>query len=316
MRPLISIIVPVYNSEKTLHRCIDSILCQTFNDWELLLIDDGSKDSSGGICDDYAEKYERIKVFHKENGGASSARNLGLDNVCGEWVTFCDSDDFVYPDWLRHYVENISDDVDLICQGFECDKVLIDELKDTRVFGLNYKGNVKDGVLLLNGIYSLGYTVVKLFRHNVIESNQLRFDVRYNYWEDQEFCFKYFCCINNIVCTDKVGYFYFLPNWKQKYHNKNNIFYLYRSLYQSLIKLFEGNINDMVVRFLDDYIAIVLAFYKEKNKSSKVYLKSFRNIVGKNIMKSHLFFPTKLAIYLDTTTYFSDLVLKLHIKLK
>lgn len=204
----------------------------------------------------------------------------------------------------------------MVCQGFECDKVLIDDLKDVRTFGLSYKGDVKKGVLLLDGIYSLGYTWVKLFRRNIIESNKLRFDVSYNYWEDQEFCFKYFSCIKNIVCTDKIGYFYFLPDWKQKYHNKNNMFYLYKSLYNSLLKLFDGNFNDMVVYFLDEYIAIVLALYKEKNKSCRKYLKDFRDIVGKNIMKSHLFFFTKLAIYIDKTSYFSNMVLKLHIKLK
>lgn len=316
MNPFISIIVPVYNAEETLNRCIDSIINQTYTNWELLLINDGSNDNSGNICDEYVTRDKRIKVFHKNNEGASSARNLGLDNVSGDWITFCDSDDFVYPEWLNNYVENISDDIELICQGFECDKILIDELKDTRIFGLNYKGDVKEGVLQLNKIYSLGYTVVKLFRRNIIESNKLRFDVSYNYWEDQEFCFKYFSCIKNIVCTDKVGYFYFLPNWKQKYHNKNNMFYLYKSLYNSLIKLFDGETNDMVVKFLDDYIAVVLALYKEKNKSGKKYLKNFRDIVGKNIMKSHLFFFTKLAIYIDKTSYFSDMVLKLHIKLK
>lgn len=85
--PKISVIVPVYNTEKYLHRCVDSILAQTFTDFELLLIDDGSTDSSGAICDEYAQKDSRVRVFHKENGGASSARNLGLDNATGEWIT-------------------------------------------------------------------------------------------------------------------------------------------------------------------------------------------------------------------------------------
>ena len=89
---MVSIIVPVYNTEKFLHRCIDSILAQTYTDFELLLIDDGSKDSSGTICDEYAAQDARVRVFHKENGGVSSARNLGLDNARGEWVTFVDSD--------------------------------------------------------------------------------------------------------------------------------------------------------------------------------------------------------------------------------
>lgn len=93
--PKISVIVPVYNTENYLHRCIDSILAQTFTDFELLLINDGSKDHSGKICDDYAEKDNRVRVFHKPNGGVSSARNMGLDNAQGEWISFVDSDDIV-----------------------------------------------------------------------------------------------------------------------------------------------------------------------------------------------------------------------------
>lgn len=96
MNPIISIIVPVYNAEKTLNRCVDSILSQTFQDWELLLIDDGSTDRSGELCDQYATKDQRIKVFHKKNGGVSSARNIGLDHAKGEWITFIDSDDYIY----------------------------------------------------------------------------------------------------------------------------------------------------------------------------------------------------------------------------
>ncbi len=89
----ISIIVPIYKAEKTLKRCVDSILEQTFDDFELLLIDDGSPDKSGEICDEYARSDSRVRVFHKENGGVSSARNLGLDNARGKWVMFVDSDD-------------------------------------------------------------------------------------------------------------------------------------------------------------------------------------------------------------------------------
>jgi glycosyltransferase involved in cell wall biosynthesis len=94
MRPKISVVVPVYNNEKYLRQCVDSILVQTINDFELLLIDDGSIDSSGAICDEYSAQDSRVRVFHKKNGGVSSARNLGLDNVRGDWVIFCDSDDY------------------------------------------------------------------------------------------------------------------------------------------------------------------------------------------------------------------------------
>ena len=94
---MISVIVPVYNSEKYLHRCIDGILAQNYTDFDLLLIDDGSTDNSGNICDEYEIRDGRIRVFHQENGGVSSARNLGLDNARGKYVMFVDSDDYMLP---------------------------------------------------------------------------------------------------------------------------------------------------------------------------------------------------------------------------
>lgn len=91
-----SIIVPVYNAEKTLERCVQSIQAQTYTDWELLLIDDRSTDASGTMCDSYAlDMLYNIKAFHTQNGGASAARNVGLVHAQGEWITFCDSDDWV-----------------------------------------------------------------------------------------------------------------------------------------------------------------------------------------------------------------------------
>ena len=92
---LISVIVPVYNSEQTLHRCIDSILGQTYRNFELLLINDGSKDRSGEICDEYASNDSRISVFHQENSGPSAARNFGLTQAKGQYIVFQDSDDYL-----------------------------------------------------------------------------------------------------------------------------------------------------------------------------------------------------------------------------
>ena len=112
---LVSVIVPVYKAEKWLHRCVDSILAQTMEDFELLLIDDGSPDRSGEICDEYAAKDSRVRVFHKENGGVSSARNLGLDNAQGEWISFVDADDILPEKALSDFLEFASCDVDIIC---------------------------------------------------------------------------------------------------------------------------------------------------------------------------------------------------------
>ena len=103
---LISVVVPVYNVEDVLHFCIDSILNQTYSDFELLLVDDGSTDKSGDICDQYARKDTRIRVFHKENGGVSSARNLGIDNANGEYICFIDSDDYVNSEFLDSLISH------------------------------------------------------------------------------------------------------------------------------------------------------------------------------------------------------------------
>ena len=99
--PKINIIVPVYNVEKYIRRCLDSIAAQTFTDWECILVDDGSPDGSGAICDEYARKYARIKVIHKENGGVSSARNIALGRISGKWLAFVDSDDWIDLDYCE-----------------------------------------------------------------------------------------------------------------------------------------------------------------------------------------------------------------------
>lgn len=99
--PVISVIVPVYKAERYLNECIDSILAQTFSDFELILVDDESPDRSGEICDQYAAKDTRIRVIHKPNGGVSSARNAGLDTAKGEWIAFVDADDMIAPDMLE-----------------------------------------------------------------------------------------------------------------------------------------------------------------------------------------------------------------------
>ncbi len=117
--PKISVIVPVYKAEAYLHRCVDSIIAQTFTDWELLLVDDGSPDRSGDICDEYASKDARIRVFHKENGGVSSARQKGLDEAVGEYTIHADPDDWVEPTMLEElYKKAKEDDADMVICDF------------------------------------------------------------------------------------------------------------------------------------------------------------------------------------------------------
>lgn len=99
----VSVIVPVYKAENCLRRCVDSILDQTFTDFELVLVDDGSPDQSGQICDEYIQHDARVKAIHKVNGGVSTARNAGLDIASGKWVVFVDSDDWCEPNYLSDF---------------------------------------------------------------------------------------------------------------------------------------------------------------------------------------------------------------------
>ena len=130
INPKISVIVPVYNTEMYLRECIESVLFQTFSDFELLLINDGSTDSSGNICDEYAEKDSRVRVFHKENGGVTSARKLGILKSRGEYIFLLDADDYIYKNSLANLFTNMKEDYDLVISNcvkketFESDEYL------------------------------------------------------------------------------------------------------------------------------------------------------------------------------------------------
>lgn len=119
--PYFSIIVPIYNVKPYLIRCVDSILYQTFSDFEIILVDDGSTDGCSDICDDYKRKDSRVKVIHKKNGGLSSARNAGLECITGEYVYFCDSDDWIERDLLESVYSECLKGYDSIAFGFEKD---------------------------------------------------------------------------------------------------------------------------------------------------------------------------------------------------
>lgn len=204
--PKISIIVPVYNAEKYLHRCIDSILTQTFSDFELLLIDDGSTDKSGQLCNEYASKDRRVKVFHKENGGVSSARNVGLDEANGKWVMFVDADDYLLEESLKCLLK--SSCIDLIVGGY------------TRIHLST--GNVYS-FLPENKIVHMGIDIefpenwietylftpwCKLFKREKIEEKKMRFCQDLFYGEDTDFVFKYIMEIDTIQFISKFVYCY------------------------------------------------------------------------------------------------------------
>ena len=131
--PLISIIIPVYNTEKYLSRCIDSVINQTYRNLEILIVNDGSTDNSGAICDSYAQQESRIRVFHKKNGGLSSARNFGIDVCSGEYLGFVDSDDWIEPNMYDTMLHTVLDRKTQICV---CGRYDVDSFTGNRTVGL------------------------------------------------------------------------------------------------------------------------------------------------------------------------------------
>ena len=200
--PKISVIVPVYNAEKSLCRCIDSILTQTYQDFELLLIDDGSKDSSGAICDSYAAKDSRIKVFHKPNGGVSSARNLGIDNAQGEWLTFVDADDWVEENFLMALCSVQQTDMVVGKCVLEDKSGLLRELFCVCAEGLSL------GQLLPRYLYHTMFHVPwgKLFRLSLIRRMKIRFHHDMKMGEDLCFVFRYLSFVRDVdFCRGKIA---------------------------------------------------------------------------------------------------------------
>lgn len=270
--PKISVIVPVYNTEKYLHRCIDSILAQTFTDFELLLIDDGSKDSSGAICGEYASKDSRVRVFHKENGGVSSARNLGLDNAKGEWITFCDSDDYVENYWLDIFVSN-QEGVDLVAQGF----------RDNTASFFLFDGSVADFMEILYDKQLVGYTVLKLFKREIINQYNIKFDENVRFREDEEFVLKYFCRISSVRNMDMGGYNYFMPDWGKKYTNLDS-YYVTSSMYKSIIEIYRNIPNYVTKGYLREYIFSLFASFKTNTLDMYYRISTFKKLVGRHIL--------------------------------
>lgn len=207
-RPAVSVIVPVYNACATLERCIDSILSQSFTDFELILVDDGSTDSSGIICRSVAAEDSRMKVISKPNGGVSSARNAGLDSASGRYVAFCDSDDEVCTDWLKDMYEAASDTGLAVC-GYEICSAESPAVKMSLEFRSDDKAEILQTLLkarLLQFVWN------KLFARSVIEKSGLRFDETMRIFEDEYFVLGYLASSTDVVCVPVTGYRYYLPD--------------------------------------------------------------------------------------------------------
>ena len=304
---MISVIIPVYNVEKYLAKCIESILCQTFTDWELILIDDGSIDQSGKICDQYAYKDSRIKVTHKKNEGVSRARNTGIALAQGEYICFIDSDDWIAPTYLQ----------DFKAQEQQCDFYFSGALYDTYDKVYSYKKytekycqnryEIRDE-FFNQDLLSNGYPWGKLYKTQIIKDNKLRFNENLTINEDHIFVFQYFSCINTLYITNTAGYHYTVfDNSGRKLSSKinsytelkaaseqfNSIINLLKSLwnfsqekYDSIYNMFVMSkrlsaFRSLVLHKEKEYFNTELKFWNESlyvgsNRKEKIVLKILR----------------------------------------
>lgn len=197
---LVSIIVPVYKAEKYIHQCINSLLAQTYTNIEVILVDDGSLDNCGAICDEYAEKDKRVKVIHQKNGGVSAARNKGIAHIKGEWITFVDADDKV----TDAYIEKLmSKDGDWVIGGYRDTNHNSCHLNEDNYIGKErliqfFKEHLQN--LYTNNIGG------KLYRSSIICKNGIKFNTKVRFSEDFLFNLEFLGHCNSVALSKDSNY--------------------------------------------------------------------------------------------------------------
>lgn len=205
----VSIIMPVYNAQSSIGRMVDSILAQTFTEWELIAVNDGSTDSSGNILDEYALKDSRIKVIHKQNGGVASARQVGIENATGIYTIHADSDDWIEPEMLHDMVEMANrDHADIVISDFFIDK------GDKTIRSIQKPDYLKSHNVL-KGLYGkqlFGSLWHKLIRRSIYDNNDVRFIEGINYCEDLLILTKMLLWRNPTISYIPKAYYHYTCN--------------------------------------------------------------------------------------------------------
>lgn len=279
--PKVSVIVPVYGVEKYLKECVDSILTQTYSDIELILVDDGSPDRSGEICDEYARKDERVRVFHKENGGVSSARNYGIEQATGEWIMFVDSDDYIDRTYLEDF--DYRDGYDLFMQGYNVvnNGVVVRHYDFSQLLSCEIDHIIaySEDNLIINS------PCFKLYNTSIIRKYSLLFDANTSYGEDHLFSLLYLEHVNRIKFVKASGYNYRVINGSLTHQIKNTqelVYYICKSRtygmniykkYDSPILL--GSYNR---RLMDNLKVFIFNCFKDKidNNNYMRYIRMFK----------------------------------------
>lgn len=296
--PEISIIVPVYKVEEYLPRCIDSILAQTFTDFELILVDDGSPDGCGKICDEYAEKDDRIVVIHKINGGVSSARNEGINSSTGGYIAFVDSDDVIHPKYFE-VLYNIMGDADISY----CDYMTFtedyhfDNIEKYQVE--SFKGND----IFSNPKLSFFIVWNKLIKKSILNDYKFRTDIKNA--EDSLFAFGLLTRCNKVVYVKHQLYGYFIRQsgavGSIDLAGRENIIGVWKYILETSTnngyKIAENIANDCL---LDAYIGMIYAS-KGKNKEQYVVSKEYLRKKVLRIMfgKTRLNLKEKTALLIE-----------------
>lgn len=287
MGKLVSIIIPVYNAEEFLSKCLDSILSQVYSNIEVLLIDDGSKDKSLGICNSYAKKDNRIKVLHQENLGAAAARNIGLEHITGDYVMFCDSDDVVSENWVKHLIDANSDCVMPVCSS--CN--VVEHLgKKTDISIQNDTLYSKNDYYKFNEVGLAGFLWNTIFNASYIEDKHIRFRDQIDkadYNEDLLFVMEYIKSVDYFVYVGYADYAYitrdnslsrkYNPYYFDKYAEKFEIWQKFNNMFgdnSKLIKISTTYLYHFLISLQDEI--------KNKNCSKKNRYKRFKKIVVSN----------------------------------
>lgn len=312
-------IVPVYQVEKYIAQCIESILNQTFQDFELILIDDGSKDQSGRICDLYAAKDDRILVIHTENRGAAAARNVGLDHASGRYITFLDGDDYLDEHMIaRLYEEIVDSEYDMVV----CDFLnLLPDEEDNFIVHLQEKTvNGREVLEHLKNERNYGlWTIVwnKIYKREVLEN--LRFPDG-KYFEDEFFSNQLYLNSNQIhVIPDVLCYHRVLASSTMNTQKIENYLDLLDALQERLDIYFkydysEDEIYKVLIFLLDPFTKCVRAKFSGTNKKRVEQTRRFIKIVSRRLMGKNLSFVKKSSLVI--IGLFPDLTYRIAIRFR
>ncbi len=241
INPKISVIVPVYKAEKYLRKCVDSLLMQTFHDFEILLIDDGSPDKSGEICDNYSMNNSNVRTFHIPNSGVSIARNLGIEKAEAEWICFVDSDDWVEETYLSNFLQEELHENQIVLQSILLDFEYAPERNTSFIKYNNCICKFPFASIIENQrVLHDGYPYAKLYNKNILQKHSIRFPLNLSTHEDHVFVWTYLSYVKEIRLCSNLSYHYMRrgnETLSTKYHSSEEYILASDNLLQKLFIL-------------------------------------------------------------------------------